>query len=153
MSSDKLFIRAQVLWSIQLPLTQADPFGGAHPGLGCPCGGIRNLLFLPQVRRVADAAATSKAPEGPLRDAGHLFPQSWKEPDKSHPAVLHPCFLGVTMDHPPHLHMQVGTTRLKEDTIAISLDFDLGSITKTASHSNSSCVPPQLLRWRVHSLA
>lgn len=70
MSDHKLFLCTHVLWSLQLPPTQADPFREAQPGLRCPCRGIRNLLFLPQIQRVADTAITSKASEGPLKDTG-----------------------------------------------------------------------------------
>lgn len=64
MSDHKLFTCAQVLCSIQLPLTQAEPFRGVPPR------GTRHLLLLTRVQRAADAAATSKAPEGPLKDPG-----------------------------------------------------------------------------------
>lgn len=36
----------------------------------CPPRGTRHLLLLTWVQRAADAAATSKAPEGPLKDPG-----------------------------------------------------------------------------------
>lgn len=64
MSDHKLFTHAQAFCSIQLPLTQAEPFRGVPPR------GTRHLLLLTWVQRAADAAATSKAPEGPLKDPG-----------------------------------------------------------------------------------
>lgn len=157
-SGDKLFTCAQVHCSIQLPPTQADPFGGAQPGLRCPHGGIWNLLFLPWGQRVADAAITSKAPEGPLKNAGlsqsiyfHRF--AWSQTNLTLLYCTCVFWDWQRASHPPHPLVQVGTTRLKDNTTTVSLDFCLGSITKMASHSNNSHVPPWLLRWCEHSLA